>query len=322
MDDFERARARAATLRTALDEHNRRYHVLDDPLISDAEYDGLLRELVALETAFPALVTPDSPTQRVGAVSGGTFSEVRHRRPMLSLSNAFSADELRAFDERMFRAQRQGKTSFYMKATGEEAVAIAQAYALDRDDMCFPSYRQQGLLIARNWPILDLMCQIYLNSRDRLKGRQLPILHSVKAAGFFSLAGNLGNQFPQAVGWAMASAYSHDDKIAAAWIGEGATAEGDFHYALTFASVYRAPVILNIVNNQWAISEPIERQTRIPLYQRALGFGFPGIRVDGNDVLATYAVTRAALQRAREGQGRSEERRVGKECRSRWSPYH
>jgi 2-oxoisovalerate dehydrogenase E1 component alpha subunit len=122
----------------------------------------------------------------------------------------------RIFDDRMFKAQRQGKTPFYMKCTGEEAIAVAQALALRRDDMCFASYRQQGLLIARDWPIFDMMCQIYSNSLDRLKGRQLPVLYSVREAGFFSLSGNLGTQFPQAVGWAMASAYKRDTKIAAA----------------------------------------------------------------------------------------------------------
>ena len=107
---------------------------------------------------------------------------------------------VRAFDERMFRAQRQGKTSFYMKCTGEEAVAVAAAYALDYEDMCFPSYRQQGLLIARGWSLVDMMNQIYSNSADRLQGKQLPIMYSVKEAGFFSISGNLATQYPQAVG--------------------------------------------------------------------------------------------------------------------------
>jgi 2-oxoisovalerate dehydrogenase E1 component alpha subunit len=211
----------------------------------------------------------------------------------------------RAFDERMFRMQRQGKTSFYLKCTGEEAVAVGAAFALERGDMCFPTYRQQGLLIARDWPLLDMMCQIYTNELDRLKGRQLPILYSAREAGFFSLAGNLGNQFPQAVGWAMASAYKHDRRIAAAWIGEGASAEGDFHHALTFAAVYRAPVILNLVNNQWAISssQGVAGGEEATFASRAIGFGIPGIRVDGNDLLAVYAVTRWAADRARSNHG-------------------
>ena len=211
----------------------------------------------------------------------------------------------RAYDDRMFRAQRQGKTSFYMRCTGEEAIGVAQAMALDDRDMVFPTYRQQGLLIARGWPLVDMMNQIFSNSRDRLKGRQMPVMYSSKAASFFSIAGNLATQFPQAVGWAMASAIKGDDRIAAGWIGEGATAEGDFHHALTFASVYRAPVILNIVNNQYAISsfQGIAGGEHSTFAARALGYGLPGLRVDGNDFLAVHAATTWAADRARANGG-------------------
>ncbi|HAD84422.1 MAG TPA: 3-methyl-2-oxobutanoate dehydrogenase (2-methylpropanoyl-transferring) subunit alpha, partial [Brevundimonas sp.] len=160
----------------------------------------------------------------------------------------------RAFDDRMHRAHRQGKTSFYMKCTGEEAIAVAQGMILSREDMGFPTYRQQGLLIARDYPLATMMNQIYSNAEDPIKGRQLPIMYSAKDYGFFTISGNLGTQYVQAVGWGMASAIRGDDKIAITWIGDGSTAESDFHSALTFAAVYRAPVILNIVNNQWAIS--------------------------------------------------------------------
>ena len=145
---------------------------------------------------------------------------------------------VRVFDDRMYRAQRQGKTSFYMKCTGEEAIAVAAAAALDRDDMHFPTYRQQGLLVARGYPLVEMMNQIYSNNGDKLKGRQLPIMYSDKAHGFFSISGNLGTQFPQAVGWAMGAAIKGDSRIAMGWIGDGATAEGDFHSAMTFAAVY------------------------------------------------------------------------------------
>ncbi|BAV64349.1 3-methyl-2-oxobutanoate dehydrogenase (2-methylpropanoyl-transferring) subunit alpha [Sphingobium cloacae] len=211
----------------------------------------------------------------------------------------------RAFDARMFRAQRQGKTSFYMKSTGEEAVSIGAALALARDDMCFPSYRQQGILIARDWPIIDMMNQIYSNKGDRLKGRQLPIMYSAREAGFFSISGNLTTQYPQAVGWAMASAAKGDTRIAATWCGEGSTAEGDFHSACTFASVYRAPVIMNIVNNQWAISSfsGFAGAEATTFAARAVGYGIAGLRVDGNDVLAVYAATRWAADRARSNAG-------------------
>src|SRR5581483_3366025 len=143
------------------------------------------------------------------------------------------------------------------------------------------------------------------NTGDRLKGRQLPIMYSVKDAGFFSISGNLGTQFPQAVGWAMASAYKHDTRIAAAWVGDGTTAEGDFHHALTFAAVYRAPVVLNVVNTQWAISsyQAFAGGDETTFAARALGYGLPGLRVDGNDALAVYAATRWAAERARSNHG-------------------
>jgi 2-oxoisovalerate dehydrogenase E1 component alpha subunit len=212
---------------------------------------------------------------------------------------------VRIFDDRMYRAQRQGKTSFYMKCTGEEAIAVAAQAALDRDDMHFPTYRQQGLLISRGYPLVDMMCQIYSNRGDRLKGRQLPIMYSDKAHGFFSVSGNLATQFPQAVGWAMAAAIKGDSRIAMGWVGDGATAEGDFHSAMTFAAVYSAPVILAVVNNQWAISSfsGIAGAERATFAQRAVGYGVAGLRVDGNDALAVYAAVRWAAERARSNLG-------------------
>jgi 2-oxoisovalerate dehydrogenase E1 component alpha subunit len=212
---------------------------------------------------------------------------------------------LRAFDARMQMAQRQGKTSFYMQHTGEEAVSCAFRVALSPGDMNFPTYRQAGLLIADDYPLVDMMCQIYSNERDPLKGRQLPVLYSSKAHGFFSISGNLTTQFIQAVGWAMASAIKGDSKIAAGWVGDGATAESDFHAALVFASTYKAPVVLNVVNNQWAIStfQGIARGGAGTFAARGLGFGIPALRVDGNDYLATYAVAQWAIERARRNLG-------------------
>ena len=212
---------------------------------------------------------------------------------------------VRAFDNRMYRSQRQGKTSFYMKSTGEEAVSVAAAHALASDDMTFPSYRQQGILIARDYPLVEMVNQIYSNRGDKLKGRQLPIMYSSRAFSFFSISGNLATQLPQAVGWAMASAIRHDSRIAATWLGEGSTAEGDFHSALTFAAVYNAPCIVNIVNNQWAISSfsGFAGAERTTFAARAIGYGIAGLRVDGNDPLAVYAAQAWAADRARSNHG-------------------
>jgi Pyruvate/2-oxoglutarate dehydrogenase complex, dehydrogenase (E1) component, eukaryotic type, alpha subunit len=186
---------------------------------------------------------------------------------------------LRAFDARMQMAQRQGKTSFYMQHMGEEAVSCAFRKALEPGDMNFPTYRQAGLLIAGGYPMLDMMCQIYSNELDPLKGRQLPVMYSSREHGFFSISGNLATQFIQAVGWAMASAMKRDTKIAVGWIGDGSTAESDFHAALVFASTYKAPVVLNIVNNQWAIStfQGIARGGSGTFAARGLGFGIPAL---------------------------------------------
>jgi 2-oxoisovalerate dehydrogenase E1 component alpha subunit len=212
---------------------------------------------------------------------------------------------LRAFDARMQMAQRQGKTSFYMQHMGEEAVSCAFRKALLPGDMNFPTYRQAGLLIATGYPLVEMMCQIYSNEQDPLKGRQLPVLYSSKEHGFFSISGNLATQYIQAVGWAMASAIKNDTKIAIGWIGDGSTAESDFHAALVFASTYKAPVVLNIVNNQWAIStfQGIARGGSGTFAARGLGFGIPALRVDGNDYLAVYAVARWAVERARRNFG-------------------
>jgi len=211
----------------------------------------------------------------------------------------------RAFDERMFRGQRQGKTSFYMKCTGEEAVSVAAAFALADDDMVFPSYRQQGILIARGYPLVEMINQIYSNRADRLKGRQLPIMYSARDFGFFTISGNLATQFPQAVGWAMASAIKGDTRIATGWLGEGSSAEGDFHAAMTFAAVYNAPVVLNLVNNQYAISSysGFAGAERTTFAARAIGYGIAGLRVDGNDALAVYAAMQWAANRARANMG-------------------
>jgi 2-oxoisovalerate dehydrogenase E1 component alpha subunit len=211
----------------------------------------------------------------------------------------------RAFDDRMQRMQRAGKISFYIRSSGEEAVSVAQCMALRPGDMLFPSYRNQGLQIVRGIALLDLMCQLLSNTRDMCKGRQLPVMYHSKPGNIFSISGNLATQFPQAVGWAMAAAIKGEDHLAASWIGEGSSAEADFHHALLFASVYQAPVILNVVNNQWAIStfQGYAGGEQRSFAARGPGYGIAGIRVDGNDFLAVHAVTQWAAERARTGAG-------------------
>jgi 2-oxoisovalerate dehydrogenase E1 component alpha subunit len=211
----------------------------------------------------------------------------------------------RLYDERMQRMQRAGKISFYIRSLGEEAVSVAQCMALRPADMLFPGYRNQGVHITRGIALVDMMCQLLSNTRDMCKGRQLPVMYHSKAGNIFSISGNLATQFPQAVGWAMAAALKGEDHVAASWIGEGSSAEADFHHALLFASVYQAPVILNVVNNQWAIStfQGYAGGEQRSFAARGPGYGIAGIRVDGNDFLAVYAVTQWAAERARIGAG-------------------
>jgi 2-oxoisovalerate dehydrogenase E1 component alpha subunit len=211
----------------------------------------------------------------------------------------------RAYDDRMLKMQRQGKITFYMQALGEEAVSIGAGLAFEDGDMMFPAYRNQGLYIMRDTGLVEMMCQCLSNSRDMCKGRQMPIFYQNKERRLFTISGNLATQYPHAVGWAMGSAIKGERNIAASWVGDGSTAEADFHYALTFAAVYNAPVILNVTNNQWAIStfQGFAGGERRPFAARGVGLGIPGIRVDGNDLLAVYAVTKWAADRARSGGG-------------------
>ena len=213
--------------------------------------------------------------------------------------------KMRAIDNRMQNAQRQGKTSFYLQCTGEEAIGCAFQNQLSPGDMNFPTYRQQSLLVAADYPLEALLGQIYSNALDPLEGRQLPIMHSARQYGFFSISGNLGTQYVQAVGWAMANALTGNDQIAAGWIGDGATASTDFHTGLLSASTYQPPVILNVVNNQWAISTytGVASGKSRTYAARARGYGIPALRVDGNDYLAVSAASHWAVQRTRSGFG-------------------
>jgi 2-oxoisovalerate dehydrogenase E1 component alpha subunit len=219
----------------------------------------------------------------------------------------------RLLEEQFLLLQRQGKSAFAIRSLGEEAVAVSAAKAVAADspgygpglDMHFPTYRQAGLLVANGHSITEMTCQILSNQGDRLKGAQLPSMHSVPECGFFSISGNLATQLIQGVGWAMAGAIERKRIVAVAWTGEGATAENDFHSALVFASVYQPPVIINVVNNQWAISsfQGIAGGTNASFAQRGNGYGIATLRVDGNDFLAGYAASRWATERARSGHG-------------------
>jgi len=258
-----------------------------DPRVPATETAGLATQLIRVLDDKHAAVGPWNPHLDVQELQLG----LRHM-----LLN-------RIFDDRMQRTQRQGRISFYMRSFGEEAVSIASCMALRPSDMLFPGYRNQGFYMVRGRPLTDLMCQLLSNTKDMCKGRQLPVMYHWQSGRIFSISGNLATQFPQAVGWAMAAAIKGSDDVAATWIGEGSSAEADFHHGMVFASVYRAPVIMNIVNNQWAIStfQGTAGGEQTSFAARGPGYGIAGLRVDGNDFLAVYAATQWAAERARAG---------------------
>jgi 2-oxoisovalerate dehydrogenase E1 component alpha subunit len=211
---------------------------------------------------------------------------------------------VRHLDARMIAMQRQGRLSFYLSGKGEEAVSVAGAMAYSHGDMLFPSYRQAGLFLVRGMPLLALMCQAIGNRFDNSKGRQMPVHYSWRAANVVSISSPVGTQFPQAVGAAMAFAYRGERRVVGAWIGDGTSAQGDFHHALNFASVFKPPCILHVVDNQWAISTHRNLCTGGSSFAaRADAYHVPGIRVDGNDFLAVYGAEAWAIERARRGGG-------------------
>jgi pyruvate dehydrogenase E1 component alpha subunit len=224
----------------------------------------------------------------------------------------FYADmaKIRRFDVEATALQRQGQLALWVPLTGQEAAQIGSGRASQPQDYIFPTYREHGVALTRNVDLAELLRQF----RGVSNGGWNP-----KDTNFHLYTLVLAAQTPHAVGYAMG--IQRDQKLAAAragqdtdrlaepkaavmvYFGDGASSEGDVHESMVFASSYDAPVVFFCQNNHWAISVPSTVQTRIPLSNRAKGYGFPGIRVDGNDVIAVHAVTEWALERAREGHG-------------------
>jgi len=202
---------------------------------------------------------------------------------------------VRRIDTEAIALQRQGELGLWASLLGQEAAQIGSARALSPRDMAFPSYREHGVAWCRG---LDPLRVIEM-FRGVNNGAWDPEEHK-----FHLYTIVIGNQTLHATGYAMGiQRDASEDEAVIVYFGDGATSQGDVHEGFVWAAVYDAPVVFYCQNNQWAISEPLEKQSRVPLYQRARGFGFPGLRVDGNDVLACYAVTQKAMQAAREGQG-------------------
>ena len=210
----------------------------------------------------------------------------------------------RALDERAIKLQRQGRIGFYVPSVGQEASHVGTAAALAAEDWIFPSYRDPGICLYRRVPVVDLLHQCYGNASDNTSGRQMPVHYSFRSIRFASISSPIGTQIVQAAGAAMAAKVRRDPVVVATLFGDGATSSNDFHSGMNFAGVFAAPCIFVCENNGWAISCPIEGQTASPsIAAKAEAYGMPGVRVDGNDVLAVYSAIKEAADRAREGGG-------------------
>jgi pyruvate dehydrogenase E1 component alpha subunit len=210
----------------------------------------------------------------------------------------------RQLDVRALQLQRQGRIFFYIGCLGQEAAHIGAAYALGDEDWIFPAYREMGAALLRGLPLQKLLDQFYANRNDLLKGRQLANLFGSKEIRFVSGSAPIATQIPHAVGVGIAAKIRGDPIVTLVYFGDGATSENDFHPGMNFAGVFKAPTVLFCQNNGWAISVPLERQTASETIAiKAKAYGFPGVRVDGNDVLAVYATTKEAVDRARAGEG-------------------
>ncbi|MDP5032401.1 MAG: thiamine pyrophosphate-dependent dehydrogenase E1 component subunit alpha [Paraglaciecola sp.] len=206
---------------------------------------------------------------------------------------------IRILDERMVAAQRQGRISFYLACTGEEASTVGSAAALEPQDMIMSQYREQGTLAFRGYTTEQFMDQMFSNEKDPNKGRQMPIHYGVKELNFMTISSPLGTQIPQASGYAYGQKMAGQPAVTICYFGEGAASEGDFHAGLNMAAVLHCPVIFFCRNNGYAISTPSEEQfAGDGIASRGIGYGIRTIRVDGNDVLAVYAATLKARQLA------------------------
>jgi pyruvate dehydrogenase E1 component alpha subunit/2-oxoisovalerate dehydrogenase E1 component alpha subunit len=250
-------------------------------------------------------VPPDLGLLRVLRDDGTADPSLDPRLPDEELLRLFRQMLLvRTLDDRCLRLQRQGRLAFYGTSTGQEAATIGSASCLRPDDWCFPALREGGAALLRGMPVSRYVAQLLGNAHDEEKGHQQPMHFSWRAANHVSLSSPIGTQLPQGVGCARAIQIEGSGKVVLAYIGDGGTSEPDFHAAMTFAGVWKCPVVIFCQNNGWAISVPTSAQTASPtIAVKARGYGIPGVRVDGNDLLAVVRATRDAVERARSGGG-------------------
>ncbi|MGC4069827.1 MAG: thiamine pyrophosphate-dependent enzyme [Polyangiaceae bacterium] len=260
-------------------------------------------------TAFsPRSSRPPQLTPDVVRVLGDDGSVDEQHDPRLSVEDQLLVYrhmvQTRLFDERLIGLQRQGRISFHVGSLGEEASIIGAAFALRTQDWIFPCYREFGAALMRGLPLQKLIDNCFGNANDTVKGRQMPHHYTDRSIGWASVSSTVGTQITQAVGFAWGAKLKHDDRTSLVYFGDGATSSIDFHSGMNFAGVFRLPCVFLCRNNGWAISTPTEKQTASRSFaEKGHSYGVPGIRVDGNDVLAVISVTRRAVARAAAGLG-------------------
>ena len=211
---------------------------------------------------------------------------------------------VRLLDEKGMRLQRQGRISFSIPSTGQEATQIGAVAALQPEDWIFPAYREPGMAFYRGFPLTDLMNHWFANEKDPQKGRRLPGLFGSKEYRYVNPSAPIGTQIIQAAGAAFTHKYLSEKIVNIVFFGDGATSSSDFHSGLNFGAVFKTPTIFFCQNNHWAISVPLSKQTRATsLIDKAQGYGLPGIQIDGNDILAVYRAVSEAAESARAGSG-------------------
>ena len=212
---------------------------------------------------------------------------------------------IRMVDERLMALQRQGRIGFYAEARGQEAAVIGSVAAMAPDDFVVPAHREIGAALYRGLPLRTFMAQLFGNANDISRGRQMPVHPGApRALNYLPPSSCVGTQLPHATGIAWAAKILKKKTVVIGYLGEGATSAEDFHAGVNFAAVYRVPVVFLCQNNQWAISTPAAAQSASETFAvKALAYGMPGVRVDGNDILAVHAATSGAVERARRGDG-------------------
>ena len=245
-----------------------------------------MTEIASTDAPIVRLVAPDGSV--VGDVEVGLSDDERRELLRLMIQS-------RRLDRECWALQRQGELTVYPPFEGQEAAQVGSAFALGPDDFVFPSFRELAAAVVRG---VDVVEYLQYHRGTWHGGPYDPI-----ASRFAPICVPVATQIVHAVGWAMGSKLDGNTACSLAYFGDGSASEGDFHEGANLAAVFGAPAILFCQNNGWAISVPSHRQFAAPIADRAAGYGMPGVRVDGNDVLAVYAVTRAAVERARAGEG-------------------